>query len=111
MKNVYQEVPYQQDRMGRRELVHEKDLLLMQLALQPGQAVPAHKANSNVHLLVLQGRIEADLDGQLHRLSNGDLQPVAAGTPMQIKNDGTENAMFLVLKTPSPSEFKNRRES
>lgn len=107
MKNVFEAVPYQEERMGRREVVNEKDLLLMQIALRAGQSVPAHKANSNVHLLLLQGQIEVDLAGQTHRLKTGDLLPVALGTPMEITNAATENATFLVLKTPNPSELKN----
>ena len=106
MKNVFEAIPYQSERMGRRELVHEKDLLLMQIALQPGQAVPAHKANSNVHLLVLEGHIDADLAGTVEHLKAGDLVPVAFGTPMEIKNAGDVNATFLVIKTPNPSEMK-----
>lgn len=107
MTNVFEAIPYEPDRMGRRELVHEKELLLMQIALLPGQAVPAHKANSNVHLLLLAGQLEVDLAGQIHRLKTGDLLPVAYDTPMQIRNAADENATFLVLKTPSPAEHKN----
>lgn len=108
MKNIFQDTPYQSERMGRRELVNEKDLLLMQIGLQPGQHVPAHKANSNVHLLVEQGSLHVDLSGQPYQLKTGDLLPVAYGTPMQISNSGNENAMFLVLKTPNPAEFNKK---
>lgn len=107
MKNVFEAIPYQADRMGRREVVNAKDLLLMQIALQSGQAVPAHKANSNVHLLLLAGQIEVDLAGEIHSLRTGDVLPVAMGTPMEIRNAAAENATFLVLKTPNPSELKN----
>lgn len=107
MTNVFEAIPYEQNRMGRRELVHDKELLLMQIALQPGQAVPAHKANSNVHLLLLAGQLEVDLAGQVHRLKTGDLLPVAYDTPMEIRNAEAENATFLVLKTPSPAAYKN----
>lgn len=108
MKNILQDIPYQTERMGRRELVNEKDLLLMQIALHPGQSVPAHKANSNVHLLVEQGSLHVDLAGRLNHLQTGDLLPVEYGTPMQISNSGNANAMFLVMKTPNPAEFKNK---
>src|SRR5690554_2576411 len=106
MMNVFEDIPYPSERMGRREVVYEKDLLLMQIALQPGQALPPHKANSNVHLLLLEGELEADLAGDRHRLKTGDLLPVAVETPMRIRNDGTRNATFLVLKAPHPSEMK-----
>lgn len=109
MKNFLTSIPYQEDRMGHRELVNEKDLLIMQIALKGGQSVPAHKANSNVHLLLQCGRIEVDLDGDVYQLKTGDVLPVAFGTPMKIKNAADENATFLVLKTPNPSEMKNRK--
>ena len=36
----------------------------------------------------------------------GDLLPIAFGTPMHIRNDGQENATFLIVKTPNPSEMQ-----
>jgi mannose-6-phosphate isomerase-like protein (cupin superfamily) len=35
----------------------------------------------------------------------GDLLPIAFGTQMHIRNDGQENATFLIVKTPNPSEM------
>lgn len=106
VQNVLEEAPYQPDKMGRRELVGEKHLQIMQIALEPGQAVPDHKANSNVHLLVLEGAIEVELAGEGQQARRGSLAPVALGTPMRIRNASKERATFLVIKTPHPSEIK-----
>ncbi len=106
MVNIYEHIPYQQERMGRRELVNEKEFLLMQIALRAGQSVPEHKANSNVHLLAVIGQIEADLSGRQYLLKQGDMIPVAYGTPMKIRNCGSGEASFLVFKTPNPSEYR-----
>jgi len=106
MLNVLEGIPWNDERMGRREIVNEKALMLMQVALHPGQAMPDHKANADVHLLVMQGQLEVVLAGQAHQLKAGDIIPAAYQTPMQIKNNGSDNTMFLVLKTPNPSEFK-----
>jgi len=107
MQNVFESIPYQQDRMGRREVINEEDVQVMQIALLPGQTVPVHKANSTlVHLLVLTGGLAVDLDGQTYSLKTGDILPVAYGTPMQISNSGHEKTTFLAVKTPHPSRSR-----
>lgn len=103
MINVLQDIPYVEDGMGRRQLVDAPHLLVMQVALRPGQSVPPHPANSNVHLLVLDGAVDVTLDEAVQRISRGDLLPVAFQTPMSIHNPGPGSATFLVLKAPHPS--------
>ena len=104
-RNVFEDVPYKDESMGHRKLVDEKSFLVMQIALRPGQAVKEHNANSNVHLLVLEGEVVATLAGQEHPLERGDRLQVAFKTPMAIRNSGQTDATFLVLKTPNPSEM------
>lgn len=105
MKNVLNEIPYADGQMGRRQLVDEKHLLVMQVALKPGQQVPQHNANSNVHLLIVEGQVIVTLAGVDTVAAKGDLVPVAYKTLMSIRNDSEENASFLILKTPNPSEM------
>ncbi len=103
--NVLENIPYIDDKMGNRKLVDEKHLLVMQIALKPGQSVPQHNANSNVHLLIIRGNLAVNLNGTDQQGKEGDLLPVAYQTQMIIKNSGTRDATFLVLKTPNPSEM------
>ncbi len=103
--NVLKEAPYQDKGMGKKKLVDEKYLLMMQAALKPGQEVPQHTANSNVHIVVIKGKVVINLAGEKITAEEGDLIPVAFGTPMNIKNLSDENATFLILKTPNPSEM------
>ena len=77
MKNVLTGIPYTEGQMGRRQLVDEKHLLVMQVALKPAQQVPEHRANSNVHLLVVEGQITVTLAGQDLVAAKGALVPVA----------------------------------
>jgi quercetin dioxygenase-like cupin family protein len=99
------QVPYRDEGMGSRKIVDEKHVLMMQVALKPGQKVPEHKANSNVHIVVLKGAVVFTLAGANVAAKEGDLVPVAFGTPMQIRNDSQANATFLIVKTPNPSEM------
>ena len=105
MINVLEDIPYTDGRMGKRQLVDEAHLLVMQVALQPGQQVPPHNANSNVHLLIVEGQVIVTLDGKDTAAAKGALLPIAIQTPMSIRNDSQENASFLIFKSPNPSEI------
>ena len=105
MKNVLNDIPYADGHMGRRQLVDELQLLVMQVALKPGQQVPQHNANSNVHLLIIEGQVIVTLDGKDTAAAKGALLPIAIQTPMSIRNDSQENASFLIFKSPNPSEI------
>lgn len=108
MINVLKDIPYQPEMMGKRKVVDEEHLLIMQIALKPQQHVPQHNANSNVRLLVLDGTdVTVTLDGVAAKHTKGDCVPVAHKTPMTIKNTGTDDATFLVIKTPNPSQMGN----
>ncbi len=108
MQNIFTNIPYTDGQMGRRQLVDRKDILIMQVALKPGQQVPPHNANSNVHLLIVEGQVIVTMDGKETVASKGDLVPVAFKTPMSVKNASKENAAFLILKTPNPSEIQEK---
>lgn len=105
MKNVFENIPYSDTQMGHRKLIDEKHLLVMQVALKPGQKVPQHSANSNVHLLVIEGQVVVTLAGKETEAATGSLLPVDYKTLMSIRNDAQENASFMVFKSPNPSEM------
>ena len=105
MENVLENIPYQDEKMGSRKLVDEKYFLLMQAALKPGQSVPQHHANSNVHILVLRGEVVISLDGTAVPAGEGSLVPVVHKTSMNIKNASGRDASFLIIKTPNPREM------
>jgi quercetin dioxygenase-like cupin family protein len=105
MTNVLLNIPYQDGKMGSRKLVDEKYLLLMQAALKPGQGVPQHDANSNVHILVVRGEVVINLNGTEVFAAEGALVPVIHKTSMNIKNASGRDASFLIIKTPNPSEM------
>lgn len=104
--NLLDSAPYNDDGMGKRKLVDHDELLMMQAALKPGQAVPQHSANSNVHIVVLDGEIVINLDGKDVVARKHDLVPVAFKTPMNIKNTSSANATFIIIKTPNPSQMR-----
>ncbi|MFC1454330.1 cupin domain-containing protein [Verrucomicrobiota bacterium] len=104
-KNVLENIPYGDEAMGRRKLVSENYLLMMQVALKPGQSVPNHNANSNVHILIVKGEVVITLNGRDIDAREGALVPVGFKTPMSVANKSKENASFLVIKTPNPNQM------
>ena len=109
MQNVLQDIPYQEQGPGKRMLVGEDHLLMMQVALKPGDRIPDHHADSNVHILVLKGEVVVRLDGEDNAAPAGSLVPVDKGTPMHIRNDAESSATFIVIKTPHPRMQKKEK--
>ncbi|MBU8923314.1 MAG: cupin domain-containing protein [Bacteroidales bacterium] len=103
--NLLDGAPYVDNGMGKRKLVDEDHILMMQAALKPGQAVPQHNANSNVHIIILDGEVIINLSGKDIVAREGDLVPIAFKTPMNIKNKSETNATFLIIKTPNPAQM------
>ncbi len=103
--NVFRGIPYRDEGMGRRKLVEEDYLLLLQAALRPGQAVPVHRADSNVHILVVEGELSITLDGEEVKAEKGDIVPSSPGTEMNIVNRSDGNTSFLIIKTPHPRNY------
>jgi quercetin dioxygenase-like cupin family protein len=103
--NLLAQAPYRDGGMGKRKLVDQKHLLMMQAALKPGQMVPQHNANSNVHIIVLDGQVVINLAGKDIVASRGQLVPVACKTPMNIKNKSQAPATFVIIKTPHPGQM------
>ncbi len=105
MQNVLAGIPYADAQMGRRQIINEKHLLIMQAALKPDQKVPQHMADSNVHLLVVEGQIVVTLAGKDTAAAKGDILAVPFQTVMSIRNASKENASFLIIKTPHPNQM------
>ncbi len=103
--NLLDGAPYVDKGMGKRKLVDEDHLWMMQAALKPGQAVPQHNTNSNVHIIILDGEVVINLSGKDIIVKKGDLVPIAFKTAMNIKNKSDANATFVIIKTPNPSQM------
>lgn len=105
MNNILENIPYQEETMGKRKLVDEKYLLMMQVALKPGQSVPQHNANSNVHIIIIRGEVIISLNGVETPAKEGSLVPIAFKTSMSVMNNSEKGASFVIVKTPNPSEM------
>jgi quercetin dioxygenase-like cupin family protein len=102
MMNLYENIPYEAEGMGKRFLVNREDLRIVQVALKAGQSVPAHRTDGNVNILVLSGELDISVSDKSHSAEEGSLISIPADTPMQVKNESDGNATFIIIKTPKP---------
>jgi len=87
----------------RRAVYNTEPIQIMRIRLEPGAALPFHKANSNVLLVPLTGTLKFDEKaGATHLVEHGEALQVAFETPMLVSNAGDDLLTFLVLKTPHP---------
>ncbi|HEY9162885.1 MAG TPA: cupin domain-containing protein [Desulfomonilia bacterium] len=100
MINLYEDIPYEAEGLGKRLLVNREDIRIVQVALKPGQSVPAHKTDGNVNIIVLRGELDIHVTDNKHTAKEGDMTSIPADTQMQVKNESAGNATFLIIKTP-----------
>jgi quercetin dioxygenase-like cupin family protein len=95
-------IPYEHDAFGKRKVVDEENLLMMQVALKPGQATPRHAAWGDLHILVIKGQVKVSHGDRETAAPEGTVLRLANGTPMSVSNESGDNASFLVMKAPNP---------
>lgn len=105
MINVFKNTNYNDKNFDKNLLIDTNELFLVQIFLKAGQSVPKHNANSNVHILVIEGTINIKLENIDNITQAGIILPVKHLTNMEIFNNFSENASFLVIKTPNPKKM------
>jgi quercetin dioxygenase-like cupin family protein len=100
MINLYKDIPYESEAMGKRFLVMRDDLRIVQVALKAGQSVPGHATDGNVNILVLKGELNISVSDKTETTTEGCFIGIPADTLMQVRNDSANDATFLIIKTP-----------
>jgi len=78
-------------------IVEGAGLSLMRMTLNPGATSPRHRhPDCNEVITLLQGRIEAHLDGRVSAMAPDAHIFIRAGTPHHIANPGSEEAVMLI---------------
>jgi quercetin dioxygenase-like cupin family protein len=100
MINLYTDIPYESEAMGKRFLVMRDDLRIVQVALKAGQSVPGHATDGNVNIVVLKGELNICVSDKTETATEGSLIGIPADTQMRVRNDSVNDATFLIIKTP-----------
>ena len=83
-------------------LLDRPDMSVIQERIPPGAGEVRHYHECARQLFyVLDGDMELDISGKVHRLVRGDSLEVPPGCAHQVRNSGDGNVVFLVLSAPS----------
>ena len=76
------------------------------MILQRDDALPEHRANSNVYMIVVRGNITLQLDDQQpHSYPRGSILAIPYRTLMNVSNQNNEVAEIFVVKAPGPTKM------
>ena len=94
--------PDMTENFSMQQIADVDELQLNLVRLKAGKDLPAHNANSNVRLLVLEGELTIVANGEEGKAGMHSIANVAYNTPMQLRNLGDTDVVFVVIKTPNP---------
>jgi len=89
------------------KIIDDNNLLLNHMILVKGTGLPEHLSNSNVYMMIINGTLSIQLDGQEQKeYVEGNILNIPYGIKMNINNFHDENLEFFVVKTPNPKDYK-----
>jgi quercetin dioxygenase-like cupin family protein len=88
-------------------LVNDQNVNINHIILPKGECVPEHYSNSHVHLIIVQGTMDLQLDDQPKtQYRKGHIIGVPFQTKMNICNTQEALLEFFVIKAPHPRAMK-----
>jgi mannose-6-phosphate isomerase-like protein (cupin superfamily) len=77
------------------------DLSVIQERMPPGTAEVRHRhLRARQFFYVVDGQLEVEVEGTVHRISTGVGLDIAPGAAHQVCNRGAHEAVFLVISQP-----------
>jgi quercetin dioxygenase-like cupin family protein len=104
IENLSNKIVYSDKTFTKRVIFNEDKVLNFVLNMQPGQGLPDHThENSDLVLHILVGEGEAVVDGQTHKVSQGDVLHLYGEEMFRLTNTGDKDMSAFVVITPNPS--------
>jgi len=100
--NILNGITLNNDEKTILKLRNENDLLLAVVHLKKGHSIPKHHANAKVSVLVFQGSILSQINGETQRMNSGDIITLENGTEMEFVNSDCDLTILLLIKSPNP---------
>lgn len=87
-------------------IIEDDNAAINHMILKRDDALPEHRANSNVYMIVVRGNITLQLDDQQpHYYPHGSILAIPYRTLMNVSNQNNEVAEIFVVKSPSPAKM------
>lgn len=103
IEKISEKIVYSEEKFTKRVLFNEDRILNFVLNFKPGQGVPPHnheQSDSIVH--VLGGEGELGVDGNLHKIIQGDVIHCKGTEVFSLKNTGDKDMSCFVILSPNP---------
>ena len=90
------------------EQIVDQDVVMINHMLLPrGEALPEHKANSNVFMTIIKGKVTLKLNDQEPQIyDSGHILEIPYNTLMNVSNQHDELLELFVVKAPGPKAYK-----
>jgi len=102
---VSADVPVQPNPFGvsPRKLYDTADAVIIQMTLEPGQAIPPHPTPVDVTFYALTDGGEVVIGDEAQVVAAGTLVESPKNIPHALRNVSDHTVQFLVIKAPRPS--------
>ena len=89
------------------KVIQDDNLDYVHMLFNTDERLPIHYANSNVYMTVLQGTLSIALNEQETAVYQaGSLLKIPYKTKMNVRNMHDDLVELIVIKAPSPRQFK-----
>ena len=86
-------------------VIFDENVHYIHMVFPKGEGLPEHRANSNVYMTVVRGRLSIGLDDQeTHAYPAGTLLKIPMDTKMNVRNFDDGALELIVVKAPAPKE-------
>lgn len=89
---------YGEDSIERNIIFSKKKATFVEFAMSPEKGLVTNKAKGDVHINVLSGEIEVDLDGNNMTVKEGEYVVLPKGLPHSIETDLGAKITFLIVQ-------------
>jgi quercetin dioxygenase-like cupin family protein len=104
IEKLSEKMVYMDNTITKRVLFNENKILNFVLNLRPGQGVPTHNhENSDMIIHVLVGEGDMVVDGNAHKVSDGDVIHCKGIEMFSLTNNGHKDMSCFVILAPNPS--------
>lgn len=109
IEKLSEKIVYNEEKFTKRVLFNENRVLNFVLNFKPGQGVPPHNhEQSDLIVQVLVGDGELGVDGNLHKIAQGDVIHCKGTEVFSLKNTGDKDMSCFVILAPNPSAIYSK---
>ncbi len=88
------------------KIVDDENVTINHMILLKNTGLPEHYSNSNVYMIITEGRMSIRLnDGETREYPKGTILNIPYNTKMNVKNNSEELLEFFVVKAPNPKDM------